>query len=47
MGKDDAPDVIPLASVQPEFRQDEPVMDQGLHAWLHVLGSWILFANTW
>ena len=22
-------------------------MDHGLRAWLQVLGSWILFANTW
>lgn len=22
-------------------------MDGGLQAWLQVLGSWILFANTW
>lgn len=22
-------------------------MDHGLEAWLQVLGSWILFANTW
>lgn len=22
-------------------------MDSGLLAWLQVLGSWILFANTW
>lgn len=27
---------------QPEYR-----MDSGLQAWLQVLGSWILFANTW
>lgn len=25
----------------------ELVMDQGVVAWLQVLGSWILFANTW
>ncbi|CCF38752.1 major facilitator superfamily transporter [Colletotrichum higginsianum] len=25
----------------------ELVMDQGVAAWLQVLGSWILFANTW
>lgn len=22
-------------------------MDGGLQAWLQVLGSWVLFANTW
>lgn len=22
-------------------------MDKGLQAWLQVLGSWLLFANTW
>ncbi|KAK7457414.1 major facilitator superfamily transporter [Colletotrichum acutatum] len=27
--------------------EEELVMDQGLFAWLQVLGSWILFANTW
>ena len=27
--------------------QREPTMDEGLLAWLQVLGSWILFANTW
>jgi hypothetical protein len=24
-----------------------PLMDRGLVAWLQVLGSWILFMNTW
>lgn len=27
--------------------EEELIMDQGLVAWLQVLGSWILFANTW
>lgn len=32
-----------IQEVQPhEYR-----MDRGLQAWLQVLGSWILFANTW
>ncbi|KAL8794102.1 MAG: hypothetical protein Q9195_003287 [Heterodermia aff. obscurata] len=26
---------------------DELPMDHGLRAWLQVLGSWVLFANTW
>lgn len=25
----------------------EPRMDGGFTAWMQVLGSWILFANTW
>lgn len=28
-------------------RRAEYRMDGGLQAWLQVLGSWILFANTW
>ena len=34
-------------SPQPEGEQRELIMDEGLLAWLQVLGSWILFANTW
>ena len=33
-------------------RQDQDAavelsMDKGMRAWLQVLGSWVLFANTW
>ncbi|KAL0940314.1 major facilitator superfamily transporter [Colletotrichum truncatum] len=37
-----ASDEEPTLEVQKEF-----VMDSGAVAWLQVLGSWILFANTW
>lgn len=32
--------------VSTELEAEYP-MDEGLQAWLQVLGSWILFANTW
>ncbi|KAF9884055.1 hypothetical protein FE257_002341 [Aspergillus nanangensis] len=35
------------AAVPDEQREAEYSMDGGLQAWLQVLGSWILFANTW
>lgn len=31
----------------PEENETAYRMDGGLQAWLQVLGSWILFANTW
>ncbi|KAF6808754.1 transporter MCH4-like protein 4 [Colletotrichum sojae] len=30
-----------------DVKEDELPMDHGVTAWLQVLGSWILFANTW
>lgn len=40
---------MPASDEEPvqDVKEDEFPMDQGLVAWLQVLGSWILFANTW
>ncbi|TDZ39635.1 MFS transporter asaE [Colletotrichum spinosum] len=38
----------PASDVSPaQKNEDEFPMDHGITAWLQVLGSWILFANTW
>lgn len=48
MDKDDAMSAARApTSMQIESEQREARMDEGLLAWLQVLGSWILFANTW
>lgn len=47
MDKGDAMSAQAPTSAQIESGQTEPTMDEGLLAWLQVLGSWILFANTW
>lgn len=36
-----------LPQVEVEDEDVDLLMDHGLLAWLQVLGSWILFANTW
>lgn len=47
MNKDEPMSEQASTSSRIESGQREAAMDEGLFAWLQVLGSWILFANTW
>lgn len=38
---------VNLGQGQTPPEEAEMEMDKGLQAWLQVLGSWLLFANTW